>query len=127
MSFAFETAIDPILQQLKNELSSKVGSVMQAFHAIDKDNSQQLSTEEFRTVLKEFGIVNALATGTSFSFAATMAEANSKFWPLLVDNWKIWVVPQLINFRFVPPSGRVAFASAVALVWSVVQSIAANK
>ena len=57
MSFAAQMQVDEILQDVQSKLSQRASGVMQAFHAIDKDNSNQLSTDEFATVLKDFGIV----------------------------------------------------------------------
>ena len=37
------------------------------------------------------------------------------------------MLPQLLNFALVPPPLRLPFANAVALVWNVVLSIAANE
>jgi len=33
-------------------------------------------------------------------------------------NWKIWTIPQIINFNFVPVEYRVLFGNLVALVWN---------
>jgi len=33
-------------------------------------------------------------------------------------NWKIWTVPQIINFNFVPVEFRVLFGNLVALIWN---------
>ena len=57
MSFSAEIAIDAVLKQVKEALSKRAGSVMEAFHAIDVDNSNQLNTEEFGRILKDFGII----------------------------------------------------------------------
>ena len=59
--------------------------------------------------------------------AATADEARAKLWPTCVRNWQVWVLPQLLNFALVPPPLRLPFANAVALVWNVVLSIAANE
>lgn len=57
MSFTFEATLDPVLEDVKAKLQAKAGGVLNAFHAIDKDNSGQLSTAEFVQILKDFGIV----------------------------------------------------------------------
>ena len=33
-------------------------------------------------------------------------------------NWKIWTIPQIINFNLVPVEFRVLFGNLVALVWN---------
>ena len=42
-------------------------------------------------------------------------------------NWKVWVLPQLLNFAIVPVNLRVPFANLVGLVWTVILSILANR
>lgn len=59
--------------------------------------------------------------------AAIAEQLQASWWSTVLSNWKIWVLPQLINFAFIPPFARVAFANCVALVWNVVLSVAANK
>ena len=46
---------------------------------------------------------------------------------MLLANWRLWVLPQLVNFRLVPPALRLPFGSLVALVWGVIQSIIVNR
>jgi len=36
----------------------------------------------------------------------------------LLVNWKIWTIPQIINFNLVPVEYRVLFGNLVALVWN---------
>ena len=57
MSFSGQAAVEVVLNDMKDKLRSKLGSVMAMFHSLDKDNSQNLSAEEFKTCLKEFGVV----------------------------------------------------------------------
>ena len=45
----------------------------------------------------------------------------------MINNWKIWIAPQLVNFALMPPPLRVPFASVVALVWNVVLALVANR
>ena len=33
-------------------------------------------------------------------------------------NWKIWTIPQIINFNLVPVEYRVLFGNLVALIWN---------
>lgn len=81
---------------------------------------------QFASALAEFlvtgtpvscsGLANALGTQLRTSYVST-----------LLSNWRVWVLPQLINFALVPPYARVAFANAIALVWNVVLSVMANR
>jgi len=83
-----------------------------------------------------FGLANAIAaaatTGVPLPLAGELASAtwsklNVEYVAMMVSNWKIWVAPQIINFALMPPALRVPFASLVALVWNVVQSLIANR
>merc|ERR1711971_117598 len=55
--------------------------------------------------------------------AAMRTQLAASWASTVIANWKAWVIPQLINFAFIPPWGRVAFASAVSLVWNVILSV----
>ena len=59
--------------------------------------------------------------------AATSQQIRAEYGAMLISNWKVWVIPQIANFRIVPLPLRVPFASAVALIWNVIQSIIANR
>ena len=48
MSFSGQAAVEVVLNDMKDKLRSKLGSVMAMFHSMDKDNSQNLSAEEFK-------------------------------------------------------------------------------
>tara|TARA_B110001452_G_scaffold142830_1_gene118809 strand:- start:559 stop:1254 length:696 start_codon:yes stop_codon:yes gene_type:complete len=87
----------------------------------------------FTTFQVATAIAEALCTGfatmpTLSGLASSVAtQLRSTYVPTVISNWKIWVLPQLVNFALVPPYARVAFANAIALVWNVVLSVAANK
>jgi len=84
-----------------------------------------------------FQIATACAEGLCNGFTAVPSAANligsirtqlrTSYVSTVISNWKIWVLPQLINFAFVPPFARVAFANAIALIWNVVLSVIANE
>ena len=85
-------------------------------------------------VLGAFQLATAVAdalTGAPLPGLGSLAGAvgtqlRSSYLSTVVSNWKIWVLPQLVNFAFVPVFARVAFANAIALVWNVVLSVIAN-
>lgn len=56
MSFSSQAQVDAVLKDLKGLLTKNGNSVMEAFHAVDKDNSNQLSATEFATALKSINI-----------------------------------------------------------------------
>lgn len=58
--------------------------------------------------------------------ASIGSQLRTSYVSTVLSNWRIWVLPQLINFAFVPPFARVAFANVIALVWNVVLSVIAN-
>ncbi|KAK4055827.1 hypothetical protein OIO90_003081 [Microbotryomycetes sp. JL221] len=45
------------------------------------------------------------------------------YWPILLVNWQIWPILQLINFRFVPLKFRVPFGSLLGILWTCFLSI----
>ncbi|KAI0803069.1 hypothetical protein BC629DRAFT_92946 [Irpex lacteus] len=47
--------------------------------------------------------------------------------PLLVANWKVWPLAQLVNFRFMPLAYRVPFQSTCGVFWTLYLSIANSK
>lgn len=87
----------------------------------------------FTTFQVATAVAEALCTGfatmPSLSGIAQSvgAQLRAEYVSTVISNWKIWVLPQLVNFALVPPYARVAFANAIALVWNVVLSVVANK
>lgn len=73
------------------------------------------------------------------SFLVTLGALQRRSWedikrtvrtdylPILKANYMLWPAAQLINFRFVPLSYRVPFASCVALVWNTYLAWKANR
>ncbi|TCD70055.1 hypothetical protein EIP91_005036 [Steccherinum ochraceum] len=47
--------------------------------------------------------------------------------PLIVTNWQVWPVAQLINFRYMPLAYRVPFQSSCGVFWTLYLSIANSK
>ena len=82
-----------------------------------------------------FQLASAVATGLTTGampaahelLPSMRAQLASSWASTVVTNWKVWVLPQLVNFALIPPYGRVAFANCVALVWNVILSLIANK
>ena len=76
-------------------------------------------------------VSESLATGAPFALGAIgqaiRSQLKASYVSTVISNWKIWVLPQLINFAFVPPFARVAFANFIALIWNVVLSVVANE
>ncbi|KAM0786551.1 hypothetical protein ACM66B_002008 [Microbotryomycetes sp. NB124-2] len=50
-------------------------------------------------------------------------KIRSNYWPILLVNWQIWPILQLINFRFVPLKFRVPFGSMLGILWTCFLSL----
>lgn len=72
------------------------------------------------------GVVTCSVPALHLVPASVGEQLRASYVQTLISNWKIWVLPQLINFAVVPPFARVAFANMIALIWNVVLSIIAN-
>jgi len=47
--------------------------------------------------------------------------------PLIITNWQVWPVVQLVNFRFMPLAYRVPFQSTCGIFWTLYLSLANSK
>ena len=56
-SFAQGAQIDVHLKTLKEHLDKNSRNLLDAFHHFDKDNSQQLTSDEFAACLRECNVV----------------------------------------------------------------------
>ena len=65
--------------------------------------------------------------GAGAMVASMRAQLGTSWASTVITNWKVWVIPQLVNFAFVPPFARVAFANVIALIWNVILSVIANE
>ncbi|KAG0139369.1 hypothetical protein CROQUDRAFT_85154 [Cronartium quercuum f. sp. fusiforme G11] len=48
------------------------------------------------------------------------------FWKLLVANWKVWPIIQVVNFRFMPLRLRVPFSAGCGILWTIFLSYASS-
>ena len=55
----------------------------------------------------------------SFNFGTSFADAKAKLWPVLLTNWKVWPIAQVINFYAVPPHFQLLFVNAVGFFWTI--------
>lgn len=91
-------------------------------------------------VIKKVFLDQALFTPVFLpSFLVTLGALQRRSWesikqtvradylPILKANYVLWPAAQLINFRFVPLSYRVPFASCVALFWNTYLAWKANR
>lgn len=77
------------------------------------------------TAAAEF-MATGVPMGPSALLYALRGQLKASYVSTIVSNWKVWILPQLINFALIPPYARVAFANAVNLVWNVLLSMIAN-
>ena len=77
--------------------------------------------------LAEARIASPLGGGGAHVYAAIATKLRVEYRAMLISNWQVWILPQLINFRLMPPALRLPFGSLVALVWGVIQSLIANR
>jgi len=52
-------------------------------------------------------------------FEGSVKNVKDKIWEVMIANWKVWTVPQLMNFAVVPAEYRVLFRNVVGLFWNV--------
>jgi len=76
-------------------------------------------------IVSAFFACNGLFQGQSPSEISRKIRADLPHTMLM--NWTIWPAAMLINFKFVPPSQRVLYASSVALLWNVYLTTASNR
>merc|ERR1712107_905071 len=78
-----------------------------------------------------FGFVKAIATGSCAALldigCSISTDLSNKFKDTLVKNWKVWSLPMLLNYHFVPIQFRVFFSITLAVVWTVILSIIAHR
>jgi len=54
------------------------------------------------------------------------ARLNRLFWKLILANWQVWPIIQLINFKFMPLRLRVPFSALCGIVWTIFLSYAST-
>jgi protein Mpv17 len=56
----------------------------------------------------------------------TTKDLKQKYWPTMLDNWKLWPAAVLINFKFVPIPYQVLYVNMVGIVWMTYLSYLQN-
>ncbi|KAI5835444.1 hypothetical protein EV122DRAFT_260158 [Schizophyllum commune] len=71
--------------------------------------------------------LGAFLGGMSIMEGCTPAQIREKFSdlykPLLITNWQVWPLAQVINFRFMPIAYRVPFQSTCGVFWTLYLSL----
>jgi hypothetical protein len=57
-------------------------------------------------------MVNTLQTNLC---AYTLMQVRNKFWPVMLTNWAVWPIANLINFAYIPPSQRILYVNVLAV------------
>ena len=83
--------------------------------AIGKVALDQLTFGVFFTWLY-FYAIGVLEGQTLDKMNQTVRE---QLWPVLIMNWKVWPLVNLLNFKFVPTQLRVLVGNIVAIFWLV--------
>lgn len=63
----------------------------------------------------------------SKSFDFSLAKTRAAIFPVLMNNYKLWPMVQLINLSVVPMQYRIAFLQLVGLFWGAYVSYALGK
>lgn len=58
-----------------------------------------------------------LLEGRSFDYI--QHKLSSEFWTLMIANWKVWPLVNIINFKFVPNNLRVLFGNFIGFLWTI--------
>lgn len=71
------------------------------------------------------GYVNAPVDGVGKSGAwdAVSKEVTDKFWPILLDGYKLWPFYSLISFLFIPVDKRIVMGCLVGVGWNIYLSL----
>ncbi|KAF5189215.1 Mpv17, partial [Thalictrum thalictroides] len=56
-----------------------------------------------------------------------MPKLQQEWLATVLDNWKLWIPFQFLNFLFVPQQFQVLAANFIALIWNVILSFKAHK
>jgi hypothetical protein len=66
---------------------------------------------------------NAPVGGKGSAMAFVQRDVGEKFWPLLLDGFKLWPLVSLVNFLFVPVDKRVLVGCLVGVGWNIYLSM----
>eukprot|EP00303_Exanthemachrysis_gayraliae_P013539 CAMPEP_0206024100 /NCGR_PEP_ID=MMETSP1464-20131121/37642_1 /ASSEMBLY_ACC=CAM_ASM_001124 /TAXON_ID=119497 /ORGANISM="Exanthemachrysis gayraliae, Strain RCC1523" /LENGTH=227 /DNA_ID=CAMNT_0053398101 /DNA_START=33 /DNA_END=716 /DNA_ORIENTATION=- len=122
----FEHLVTNVLKFPPGSLKSMVASVI-----LDQLVNAPLTVLGFFCTFTTFDrVADVLARGSG-SFGtlvpAIRQKIQAEYVSTMLANWKVWVLPQCLNFKVVPVNLRVGFANIVAIVWNTILSIVANR
>ena len=60
------------------------------------------------------------------NFYETTREVKIKFWPTIIDNFKLWTPAMFLNYKFIPPQYSVLYSNMVGIFWMTYLSYLQN-
>lgn len=73
--------------------------------------------------LAYMGYVNASPSAKGGPWEAVAQECQEKFWPLILDGYKLWPVFSLVSFLWIPVNKRIVTGCLVGIGWGVYLSL----
>ena len=69
-------------------------------------------------IMTLFGFLNSSDTSLS-GLSGAMLSSRKALWPVMLTNWKVWPLAQVINFYAVPPHFQLLFVNIVGFFWTI--------
>jgi hypothetical protein len=73
--------------------------------------------------LAYMGYVNASPAAKQDPWQAVAKECQEKFWPLILDGYKLWPIFSLVSFLWIPVNKRIVAGCLVGIGWGVYLSL----
>ncbi|KAF2740980.1 hypothetical protein EJ04DRAFT_518181 [Polyplosphaeria fusca] len=73
--------------------------------------------------LAYMGYVNASPTAKYGPWDAVVHECREKFWPLILDGYKLWPIFSIVSFLWIPVNKRIVAGCLVGIGWGVYLSL----
>ncbi|KAL1740556.1 hypothetical protein HDZ31DRAFT_47264 [Schizophyllum fasciatum] len=123
--FVFGFATSPLIGKWNLFLERKFPLKSHAHQKVSfKSLGKRVACDQ--VVMAPIGLV-AFLGGMSIMEGCSPAHIKEKFSdlykPLLITNWQVWPLAQVINFRFMPIAYRVPFQSTCGLFWTLYLSL----
>lgn len=72
------------------------------------------------------GYVNAPPGGKQSPWDTVAREVRDKFWPIILDGYKVWPFYSFASFLFIPVEKRVVVGCLIGVGWNIYLSIMAE-
>ncbi|KAF2446947.1 hypothetical protein P171DRAFT_356441 [Karstenula rhodostoma CBS 690.94] len=67
--------------------------------------------------------VNDSGAKGAASWRTVQADVSGRFWPMIIDGYKLWPAVSLASFLWVPINKRVVFGCSVGVLWGIYLSL----